>query len=66
MDRRLTQIIEEMPSKLQREIKNIEARDSNLWKDSQAKQATLIETVTKMRDLIKIKNSEVNERIQSM
>jgi len=37
IDRRLAQIIEEIPTRLQRELKNIENRDTHLWKDNNAK-----------------------------
>lgn len=49
VDRRFAQIIEEVPSRLQREIKHMESRDNHLWKDNQAKIGQLIDAVTRMR-----------------
>jgi phage terminase Nu1 subunit (DNA packaging protein) len=37
MERRISQLVEEIPTRLQRELKNIESRDTHLWKDSSAK-----------------------------
>jgi hypothetical protein len=50
LDRKVTQLSEELPGRLQREVKNLEGRDSHMWRESLAKQATLMETVTRMRD----------------
>ncbi len=33
LERRITQLFEEIPTRLQRELKNIESRDTHLWKD---------------------------------
>lgn len=36
-DRRVAQLIEEIPTRLQRELKSIADRDTHLWKDNIAK-----------------------------
>ena len=65
-DRRVTQLTEELPGRLQRELKNLEGRDSHMWRESLSKQATMMETLTRLRESTKAKQSENNERFVSM
>ena len=37
MERKMTQIAEEIPGRLQREVKNMEGRESHMWRESLAK-----------------------------
>ena len=53
LDRKVTQLAEELPGRLQREVKNIEGRDSHMWRESLSKQATLMESVNRMKDQVK-------------
>ncbi|CDW87201.1 UNKNOWN [Stylonychia lemnae] len=66
IDRRLAQIIEEIPTRLQRELKNIENRDNHLWKDNNGKMTQIIETVTRIRDQVKVKQQDHIDRIQNL
>ena len=37
LDRKVTQLQEEIPGRLQREVKNLEGRDSHMWRESLSK-----------------------------
>ena len=62
-DRRLAQIVEEIPTRLQRELKNIESRDSHLWKENLAKQSQMVESFTQIRDQMRQKQSDLLDKI---
>jgi len=51
---------------LQRELKNIESRDLHLWKDNSQKMAALMETVTRMREQAKARQSEVTDKLNAV
>ena len=53
LDRRVTQLQEEIPGRLQREVKNIEGRDSHMWRESLSKQATMMENIARLREQMK-------------
>ena len=44
---------------MQREVKNIEGRDSHMWRESLSKQATMMENIARLREQIKGKQAEM-------
>jgi hypothetical protein len=50
MDRKMTQIAEEIPGRLQREVKNMEGRESHMWRESLAKQNSMMDNIARMRE----------------
>jgi len=44
-------------------MKNLEGRDSHMWRESLSKQTTLMDTVNRMRDQVKQKSNEVGEKV---
>ena len=63
LDRKVTQLAEELPGRLQREVKNMEGRDSHMWRESLSKQATIMDTLTRLREQVKQKGAETAEKV---
>lgn len=61
MDRKVTQLSEEIPSRLQREVKNLESRDSHMWRESLSKQSTMMDNISRLKDQWKVKQMEMAE-----
>jgi hypothetical protein len=59
LDRKVTQLQEEIPGRLQREVKNIEGRDSHMWRESLSKQASMMENIARLREQIKGKQADM-------
>lgn len=55
MERKMTQLAEEIPGRLQREVKNLEGRESHMWRESLTKQATMMDNITRMREQVKLR-----------
>ena len=66
MERRLTEITAELPTKLAREIRALEARESLLAKDVGEKLANFQEQNIRSRDTLKQRNQELYEQVQKL
>ena len=66
LEKRIRQIAEEMPAKLQRELSAIQNRDTGMWKDIQTKTANLQEAVNFTKDSLKIQTGTWNDKLTNL
>jgi len=66
LEKKLRQISEEFPSKLQRELTAIQTRDQTMWKDIQTKNATLNETLNVVKESYKNLSGSFNEKLNAL
>eukprot|EP01022_Parablepharisma_sp_SALTPOND_P015474 TRINITY_DN218_c0_g1_i1.p1 TRINITY_DN218_c0_g1~~TRINITY_DN218_c0_g1_i1.p1 ORF type:complete len:1293 (-),score=260.81 TRINITY_DN218_c0_g1_i1:39-3917(-) len=66
LEKKLRQLMEEFPSKLQRELTAIQNRDQGMWKSIESKTAGLYESLAIVKDSYKSLSSSLNEKLNTL